>query len=65
MTQVQWDKHMTHYKDHIKWPASKEDIVKACSGEDVEPEVLQDIKNNLPEGKIFQNPDEVKNFVVM
>ena len=63
MTQVQWDKHIGHFNDHITWPASKEEIIKACSGEDVEPEILEELTNKLT-AKPYNNSAELKQILV-
>jgi hypothetical protein len=44
MTTQQWQDHEDHMMEHISWPASKKQIVDACKGEDVEPDVLKEIK---------------------
>lgn len=63
MTQQQWDKHAEHLRDHITWPASKQQILEACNGEDVEKEVLEDVETNLPDGT-YENEAEVKGILV-
>jgi len=63
MSLQQWNDHSGHLKGHIMWPASKKDIIEACKGEDVEPEVLNDLRKNLPEGK-YDSPEEVKKILV-
>ncbi|MBI4058013.1 DUF2795 domain-containing protein [Candidatus Microgenomates bacterium] len=63
MTIQQWEKHTEHLKEHIAWPATKEQILEACKGEDVEPEVLKDIEENLPAGS-YENESAVKELLV-
>ena len=63
MTQAQWDKHTEHLNSHITWPATKEQIVAACNGEDVEPEVLEDVKANLADGT-YESAEDVKKILV-
>jgi len=64
MTQAQWDEHSGHMKDDVKWPATKADILATCSGEDVSPEVMEDLKMNLQEGTTYNSADEVKAALV-
>jgi len=63
MTKAQWDKHTDHLNNHITWPATKEQVVAACNGEDVEPAVLEDVKQNLPDGT-YENAEEVMKVLV-
>ncbi|MDP2692501.1 MAG: DUF2795 domain-containing protein [bacterium] len=62
MTQQQWDQHIDHLQNHVDWPASKSQIIAACSGEDVEASVMDEL-NNLP-SKTYQNETEVKKILV-
>lgn len=51
---------MAHLNDHVKYPASKDDIVKACNDmSDVPEEDKKWFLEKLPV-KMYQNPDEVK-----
>lgn len=63
MNMQQWDKHTEHLNDHITWPADKKQILETCKGEDVEPEVLKDIEENLPEG-MYESAEDVKKVLV-
>jgi len=63
MTQQQWNAHIDHMRGHITWPASKQQIVGACKGEDVEANVLIDLKANLPNGT-YKNVTEVMKILV-
>lgn len=63
MSLQQWDKHADHMMDHIKWPATKKEIIAACQGEDVEDDVMEDLKMNLAEGS-YNNSEEVKRILV-
>lgn len=65
MNMQQWDKHQQHVDEHITWPATKQEIVDACQGSDVEAEVLAEIKTKLPEGDKKYSKQEFKNIVVM
>lgn len=62
MTQQQWNKHADHLESHISWPAKKAQILEACAGEDVESEVMNELKN-LPD-KSYQNESEIKQALV-
>ena len=64
MTQQQWDTHRGHMDDHINWPATKQEIVDACKGQDVEPEVLQELKTMLPDGAKKYTKAELHNLLV-
>ena len=64
MTLQQWNDHINHFRADITWPADKETIVKACDGKDLAPGILDDIKANLTDGKIYQNEEEVKEILV-
>lgn len=59
MTQAQWDAHDEHFKSHVtKWPATKEEIIAACNGMDVEPAVLEEVKNLSK--AVYASPEELK-----
>ncbi|MBI4089575.1 MAG: DUF2795 domain-containing protein [Candidatus Levybacteria bacterium] len=62
MTQKQWDQHVDHLRSHIIWPASKAEIVAACNGEDVSPEVLNELKR-MPD-QTFQSESELNKMLV-
>lgn len=64
MTQQQWDAHRGHMDDHITWPATKQEIVDACKGEDVEPEVLNELKSAIPDGPKKYTKAELHNLLV-
>ena len=48
--------------NHITWPATKAQIVEACNGEDVEPEILAEVKS-LPD-RTYKSAEEVKKILV-
>lgn len=62
MTQQQWDKHAAHFNEHITWPATKQQIIEACQGQDVDEEVMNELKN-LPE-KEYENEAELKDLLI-
>lgn len=64
MTQQQWDKHQEHLDNHIVWPATKEEIVAACAGEDVDAEVLDEIKTEMPGGDRKYSKEEFRELMV-
>ncbi|KKT58399.1 MAG: hypothetical protein UX91_C0003G0057 [Candidatus Amesbacteria bacterium GW2011_GWB1_47_19] len=64
MTQKQWDTHRQHVDDHITWPATKQEIVDACQGMDVEPAVLKDLKTMIPDGPKKYTKSELHDQVV-
>ncbi len=64
MTTQQWDKHQQHVDDHIKWSASKQEIIDACQGMDVEPEVLEELKTKLSDGGKRYTKEELKSILV-
>ena len=61
----QWTKHEGHMNDHITWPATKQEIIDACQGSDVDPEVLAEVKSTLPDGDKKYTKEEVKSLLVM
>jgi len=63
MTMEQWEAHTGHMANDITWPATKEQVVAACGGSDVDPAVLEDLKNNLPDGT-YNSADDVKTILV-
>ena len=65
MNIAQWDKHQQHIDEHITWPATKQEIVDACQGMDVEPEVLASIKSTLPDGDKKYTKEEFKSLTVI
>jgi hypothetical protein len=65
MTQTQWDKHQEHLDSHISWPATKEEIVAACGGQDVDAEVLEDIKMEMPDGDRKYSKQEMHDLMVV
>jgi hypothetical protein len=64
MTQAQWDQHMEHFDEHITWPATKQEILEACAGTDVEPQVLSEIKSKLMDGDRRYTEAEFQNLLV-
>ena len=64
MTQQQWDKHQEHLDSHIMWPATKEEIVAACSGEDVDEDVMEEMKMKLPDGNRKYSEKEMHEMLV-
>ena len=62
MTQQQWDKHSEHMGSHITWPATKQQIIEACAGEDVEKEVMDELGNL--EDRTYQGDGELKGLLV-
>lgn len=65
MTQQSWDNHKQHLDDHITWPATKTEIMAACNGTDVEPEVLEEIKTTLPDDDTKYTQQEFKQMLVV
>jgi hypothetical protein len=64
MTTQQWNQHQQHMDEHISWPATKDAIIKACEGSDVEPNVLEEIKTKLSDGNRTYTEAEVKQILV-
>lgn len=64
MTMKQWNDHKTHLDEHITWPATKQEIVEACQGSDVEPEVMEDLKTKLSDGDKKYTQEEAKRMLV-
>jgi hypothetical protein len=64
MTTQQWEAHRKHMDEHIKWPATKQEIVEACQGSDVEPSVLDEIKTKLKDDGKQYTQQEVKSMLV-
>lgn len=62
MTQQQWGKHIGHFKEHITWPANKQQVIEACAGEDVEKGVMDELQN-LPD-KTYENETELKSLLI-
>ncbi|MDP2637669.1 MAG: DUF2795 domain-containing protein [Candidatus Levybacteria bacterium] len=62
MTQQQWDQHIDHLQNHVDWPANKTQVIAACSGEDVEASVMDELRS-LPD-KTYQNEGEIKKALV-
>jgi hypothetical protein len=62
ITMKQWGEHDDHMINHISWPASKKDIVEACNGEDVEPDVMKEIKA-IPDRE-YESPEDLKSVLV-
>lgn len=65
MNMQMWDKHQGHMDEHIKWPATKQEILEACAGSDVEPSVLKELKAKLMDGGKKYSEQELKNIMVM
>ena len=65
MTMNQWNMHKQHMDEHIMWPATKEEILAACEGTDVEKEVLEEMKTKLSDGNRKYSQEEVKKMLVM
>lgn len=56
---------MSHIDSDVEYPASKDDLVKACDGmSDVSEGSRKWFMENLPD-KIFNGPDEVKQALNM
>ena len=62
MTQHQWDKHNEHMGTHITWPASKQQIIEACAGEDVEKEVMDELQTLAD--RTYGSEGELKGLLV-
>lgn len=62
ITMKQWEDHEKHMMDHVKWPATKKEIVDACSGEDVEPDVLDEVKA-IPDRE-YESAEDLKSVLV-
>jgi hypothetical protein len=58
----QWQKHEEHMNDHISWPAGKQQVIDACNGEDVEPEVMAEIKA-IPDRE-YESPEDLKSILL-
>lgn len=65
MTTQQWDEHKKHIDEHIMWPATKEEIMAACEGLDVEKDILDEIETKLTDGDKKYSKEEVKSMLVM
>lgn len=65
MNMQQWNMHETHMKEHIKWPATKEEIIAACKGEDVEADVLNELRTKLTDSGKKYTESELKKLIVM
>ena len=63
MTNDQWDEVAEHMNEHITWPATKQQIIEACNGDDTPQEVQADIKANLAD-RTYNTADEVKMALV-
>lgn len=64
MTIQQWDEHKQHMDEHIAWPATKQEILDACQGMDVKPEVLEEVKMKLTNSGKKYTEEEVKKILV-
>lgn len=65
MTQMQWDKHQEHLDQHIKWPATKKEIVAACDGAHLDEDVLDEIQTTLPDDDTVYTEQQLKEMLVM
>ncbi len=65
ITLKQWNDHQEHMDEHIAWPATKEQILEACAGTDVDKKVLADIRQTLPDGDKTYSKEEFKQMLVM
>lgn len=64
MNMQQWNKHQKHMDEHIKWPATKKEILDACQGMDVEPEILEEMKMKLPDGDKKYTKEDFMNMMM-
>ncbi len=64
MTLVQWNAHQQHMDEHITWPATKDSILKACAGSDVDRSVLEEIKTKLMDGNTSYSKQDFKNIML-
>lgn len=62
MNLQKWQAHKEHMNNHISWPASKKQIIDACSGDDVEPEVLGELKT-IPDRE-YTSPEDLKSILL-
>lgn len=65
MTTQQWNEHRQHIDEHISWPANKKEILDACEGMDVKPEVLDELKMKLTNSGKKYTKAELKKLLVM
>lgn len=64
MTMQQWDKHQQHMDEHITWPATKQEILEACQGTDVEAGILDEVRAKLSDSGKKYTEAEAKNILV-
>ncbi len=64
MTTQQWEDNQEHLDDHIMWPATKEEILAACNGKDMDESLLEEMKEKLPDGNKKLTKEEVQAVLV-
>jgi hypothetical protein len=65
MNMQQWSQHQQHMDEHIKWPATKQQIIDTCQGTDVDTSILDEIKTKLTDDDKQYTEQEVKSMLVM